>query len=172
MKIYGYLVELLKKIKGPCGLKLNKDTWFEKTGDKTVGLSVATNYLDLFVPINSIESLDEGFLVNGNVSVGILGYLEFRIRDLEPMIIESMIKDSISFRIPCNGSEIQFGGGTMTVGIQDTDLTDLEVSIRAVGESFELKVGNSKLSIPWNSYLIIDKEQPEPDIVGTIDFVK
>lgn len=172
MKIYGYLVELLKKIKGPCHLKLSKDTWFEKTGDKEVGLSVETNYMDLFTPINSIESLDEGFLVNGNVSVNIIGKLEFRIKDLEPMMIESMIKDSIEFRIPCNGSEIQFGGGKMNVGIQETDLTGLEISIRAVSENFELKVGSSKLLLPWNSYIVIDKEQPDPVIVGTIDLVK
>lgn len=172
MKIYGYLVELLKKVKGPFSLKLCKDAWLEKTGDTTVSLAISTNYLDCTVPINSIESLDGGFQVNGNVCVELIEKLEFHIKDLEPMIIESMIKDSIEFRIPCNGSEIQFGGGKMNVGVQETDLTGLEVSIRNVGENFELKVGNSKLLIPWNSYIVIDKEQPEPDIVGTIDFVK
>lgn len=172
MKIYGYLVDLMKKVKGPFSLKLCKDAWFEKTGDTTVSLAISTNYLDCTVPINSIESLDGGFQVNGNVCVELVENLEFRLKDLEPMIVESMIKDSIEFRIPCNGSEIQFGNGKITVGIQETDLTGLEVSIREVGGSFELKIGSSRLLLPWNSYIIIDKEQPDPVIIGNIDLVK
>ena len=66
----------------------------------------------------------------------------------------------------------QFLSITDKLGAELTSLGAPEVSIRAVSENFELKVGNSKVLIPWNSYIVIDKEQPDPDIVGTIDFVK
>ena len=170
MEIYGYLVELLKKIKGPCGLKLCKDAWFEKTSDKEVALSIATNCMDLFVPIHSIESLDAGFVVNGNVSVNINGKLEFHIKDLDQMMIESMIKDSINFDIPCTGFDVQFFDGKMKFGPMEVKIAGQKVKVEQVGENFEINVGSSKIRLPWNSYIVIDKQQFD-DVVGDIEIV-
>lgn len=118
MEIYEYLIKLMKKVKGPCrDLVLNKEVSFKKIDESTICLSRTSFYTSSIIPINSIKSIEEGFVVNGHIVVNLKEiYLEFCTRDLSPEMLELIIQDaknSIEFR---GGIKVRFGDNKVKFG--------------------------------------------------------
>lgn len=161
MNVYEYLIKLMKRVKGPCNdLVFNKEVSFKRTDKNTVCLSM-TSYNSM-IPINSIKSIEGGFVVNGNITVNLKEiYLEFRMKDLSSEMFELIIqdaKDSIEFLIPYRrGFKVRFGNNKIKFGPIEIDLTGQEIKLTpATEEYFELVVGNSKIQIPKRSAVLFE----------------
>lgn len=157
---YNYLIELMKKYKGPCGdLILNKEACLKKIDDDTIYLSVKSNNSESTIPVNSMEELDEGFMVNGNIPINLKGvWPEFIVGYLRPEMIESMIKDSIEFIVYWRGLRIIFRDKKIKFYPMDVDLTK-GFKLTQINKGLELTVGDLKLSIPGNCLILFGKRR-------------
>lgn len=165
MSIYEDLLKIIEGIKGEIKFPIEEGVSLHCL-DGEVNLVFHRNCVKCRIPIETVEEVPEGFMVNNSIFVEVHSDCTLKVclksSESVPKFLESLMKGKVDFKIECgNGSRISFrrrgGPPMMECGPVLEHLVGREIKFleKTSENTFAYKLGDIFLYLPESSIIKI-----------------